>query len=699
MSIYQPPHLPTEQPNIPPEIVDRPRFRADIEGLRAIAILLVLAYHAKVPGFEGGYIGVDIFFVLSGYLITWLLINEAQKTGTINLTRFYARRARRLLPALLVVLVAIVGISTFIYAPFEQLSFARTALATASYLSNAYFAYTAVDYLGAASETNPLLHTWTLSLEEQFYLVWPIFVMLASGVLHWRKPVSQNSAHLPTQKALSRRRIVSWMIGVTILSFLLSLHLTQTKQAWAFFLAPSRTWELSLGALGILIPIQTSKNREFIGWIGLGGIIASNLLFNATIPFPGFAALIPAISTLLVLRTCASRSQSWLAHCLGWKVFKNIGRVSYSWYLWHWPVLVFALAIWPDLSLLVRVGLVALGWVIAEISYHCLEKPIRHNSFLAQKSARSITVGILITVFSVFLSVGWIQKATAQAYSPAQIQYTRAKNDVPIIYQNGCHADFQSEAPKIDGCTVPDTADNQPTERPSVILVGDSHAAQWYAPFSQLAEANGWALTSMTKNACPYADVLKFEPALGREYSECSKWRQKTLEYIEASQPDMVVVAYWTKQPFSREEWIGGTERIMEKLSAASKHVIALKDTPSIEVDAPVCLARKSSWLFAKFSNTPCEMSKQIAKDGSAEQMAYEAFLLATEKYSNVSVIDMNDYVCDRNTCNLQQDDLILYRDSHHLTETFALTLAQPLYEQITKAIQASIPEAEAVRL
>lgn len=208
--------------------ITKPYFRADIEGLRAVAVLLVVAYHAGLPGISGGYIGVDVFFVLSGYLITWLIAYEATSTGTINLVNFYARRARRLLPALAAVLLVTIPLGAIVYAPFEQRPLANTAVATASYLSNVHFARAAMNYLGADTDLNPLLHTWSLSVEEQFYLVWPLLVMWSLGLLGWSK------------RGLSTTRLLWYMAITTVISLGWSIYLTHTRQPWAFFLSPAR---------------------------------------------------------------------------------------------------------------------------------------------------------------------------------------------------------------------------------------------------------------------------------------------------------------------------------------------------------------------------------------------------------------------------------------------------------------------------
>ena len=332
----------------------RPPFRADIEGLRAVAILLVVAYHAGTPGFSGGYVGVDVFFVLSGYLISWLLVQEIERTGTVSLLSFYGRRARRLLPGLAVVLVVTMAASALIYAPYEHRFLANTAAATAGYFSNLYFARAAIDYHGPAAVINPFLHTWSLSVEEQFYLVWPWLVLFGSGVL-WKRQ----------DHRAGKFRLLLWMMIAAAASFALSLYLTSVRPTAAFFLSPTRAWEFAFGAIGFLLPVNVAsaklpvKMRDsylslinhrvgFAGWVGLAGIILAGIMFDSTTPFPGVAALLPTVSTVLVLRAAKG---SLISRFLSIRPLTEIGRLSYSWYLWHWPVLLLADALSGPFSL------------------------------------------------------------------------------------------------------------------------------------------------------------------------------------------------------------------------------------------------------------------------------------------------------------------------------------------------------------
>jgi peptidoglycan/LPS O-acetylase OafA/YrhL len=303
-------------------------FRPDIEGLRAIAILLIVGYHADIPGFSGGYVGVDVFFVLSGFLITGLIVREIEKTGTLDLLGFYARRARRLLPALMLTLLVITILGVVIYAPGEQIEFSKTAIATAAYGSNLFFAITGSDYFRAERTRNPLLHTWSLSVEEQFYLVWPLFIMFVLNVLPWK-----------IYAKASRRQLLWWMAAVAGLSFALSLYLTGLQQSWAYFLSPTRAWEFALGAIVVLLsqkplsfvtlagqgttngcmrflPSIVEKSSYWSGWVGLIGICISSILFSKTTVFPGTAALLPAFSTALVLFTSSGCTEGSMVRIL-----------------------------------------------------------------------------------------------------------------------------------------------------------------------------------------------------------------------------------------------------------------------------------------------------------------------------------------------------------------------------------------------
>ena len=595
---------PADRPAPPAErLVPRPRFRADIEGLRAVAVLLVVLYHAGVPGFGGGYVGVDVFFVLSGALITWLLVHEAGETGTVDLRRFYARRARRLLPAVAVVLVATVAAGAVVLAPLEQEGVARSALATAAYLSNVLFARRATDYLGAAAEGDPLLHTWSLSVEEQFYLAWPLFVLLALGALGRAggRPLRQ------AQGKLSRRRLVGWMGTVAALSFAACVVVTQARQPWAFSLSPFRAWEFAAGALGVLlagggaagrrlIPGRPGTAESVLGWVGLAALAAASVLYGAETPFPGAAALVPVLATVAVLHAGTARTETALARALAWRPLQEVGRLSYSWYLWHWPVLVYADALgWAD-ALPARLALLAVSLGLAEASYRLVEDPVRHHPALACRAGRSLALAAALTAGGVALSLGWERAAQTWAASPGQARFSEARADVPALYASGCVADVYDTAP-------PDCVFGEADADTTVVLFGDSHAAQWFPALARLAAERGWRLVPLVKTSCPAVDVETVNPRLGRVYGECPAWRRAAYAEMARLRPALVVASsssvyflpsYPDRTPVAAWDaaWGAGAGRAFRRLADVADRVVYLEDSPRPGFDVPACLAR-----------------------------------------------------------------------------------------------------------
>lgn len=613
------------------------------------------------------------FFFISGYLIAWLLISEVETTGTIDLVRFYARRAKRLLPALALMLAVTAAVSTVLYAPFEQRDLAKTALSTATYRSNIYFSQAAVDYLGADIKSNPLLHTWSLSVEEQFYFVWPLFVMLACGVLFKKK------------KVLSYRRILFWLISISAGSFAVSLYLTDVRQSSAFFLSHARAWEFSVGAIALLVPLQKTfdnkRSREIFGGLGLAGILVTAACFSETTRFPGMAALLPALSTVLVLRACSFDDGTRIARVLNLRVFQKIGKFSCSWYLWHWPILVFASTLSNQVPLAVRIGLLLLSFLPAIASYRWVENPVRRSAFLGKKPVFSIAITFLFAISGTLFSSQWTAAAVEWSQQPEQALYTVVRDDNASVYGTDCHTGLFSESPNIEDCTIAGASDGL-----NVVLLGDSHAAQWYDVIAQIAREKEWRFTSMTKAACSYVDVLTYRPEIGT-YKSCVNWRSQAIAYIQQSKPDLVIVSASTQSkvyPFSRNDWLEGTARTIAALSQASDKVIILRDTPDPGFDVPTCLAR-NQW---RKDYTVLQSTCEPIGNPVPGQIAYEAQKEVASRYNNVSVVDMTPYICRENACDLQRGDMVLYRDDNHLTVSFTLTLKQVLDRQINGGVR-----------
>lgn len=625
------------------------RFRPDLEGLRAVAVILVLLFHAEVPGLAGGFVGVDVFFVLSGYLITALLLREIQGTGTIALAAFYARRLRRLLPAAAVALYVTVAASAILLPPLRVPGVAADGVAAALYASNLRFAFQATDYLQSAADPSPLLHFWSLGVEEQFYVLWPA-LLLAVG----RRPGLE-------------RRIATLAAAVGAASFLLSLRLTDASAPWAFFSLPTRAWELAIGALlavgearfGALPALGAST----FGWLGLGMVIASAFALDTGTPFPGTAALLPTVGAALVIAAGVRLPVAAPGRLLGSRPLRYLGRISYSLYLWHWPLIVLpAAALGSALGLPTRLGLALATIPIAAASQRWIEEPFRHGWLVGTAPRRVLAFAALATVFLATSSL-----AAAQLSSVRE-----ADRDTPRIYADGCHLDFPST-------TSGPCAYGNPASPTTVVLFGDSHAAQWFPALERLADDRDWRLVSLTKSACPSADVTVYLQSLKRPYAECDAWRESALGRIDQIDAALVVVANSRGHLLLDGDaivgaadyeavWSDALARTLERLGRDDGAVTVIGDTPRSRLDVPVCLSRHADDPLA------CATARAEALDaahlGAERDVALEL---------GIPFVDPTLWVCPSDPCPVVIGTDAVYRDEHHLTAAYARHLATRL--------------------
>lgn len=661
----------------------RPRYRSDIEGLRAIAVLIVVAFHARVPGFDGGFVGVDVFFVLSGYLITWILVDEAEQTGGVDLRRFYARRARRLLPALAVVLTASLGVAALLYAPFEQRMLARTWAATALYVSNIDFAHRSLDYHGASAETNPLLHTWSLSVEEQFYLVWPWLVLAAMGLLSRRRGGSLFPLRSP----------IAPIAAATAISFGFSIWLTETREVWAFYLPLSRAWEFGAGALAVLLPLRrwrpgvlsrlspgiATGAASLFALLGLG---VSTVMYDIETPFPGIAAVIPVVSSVVLLRAGAATSSEGSAsigRMLSIRPLQTLGKLSYSWYLWHWPALVFAAALFDHLPLLGRLAAAAVALMLAHLSYTYVEDPLRHSRTLTQAPSRSFAMAVGVAVGIVVLAGAWWSASNAWSSYGVQAQISRVASEKPRIYVDGCDRFGRAD---IVECVYGDSAAEK-----TVVLVGDSHAGQYFPAVYAAAGQAGWRLVVLTLSACPFVEVpALYNRTLGRSYLECPAWRQAALAVIERLSPDLVIVGTASGYEISPELWEAGTRAMLPKLTRRSDRVVLLLDPPYLGIDMPACLAR-TAWRW-----DPLDPDCTLRGTGEAASLV-AAQRRATSAVTEVELLDVWGTVCRDGSCLDTSDGMILYRDGSHLSTQFVRSFTQIFSRLLHPGRSESSPE------
>ncbi|WP_253259619.1 acyltransferase family protein [Subtercola boreus] len=660
-------------------------FRLDIQGLRALAVGSVVLYHASVPFVTGGYVGVDIFFVISGFLITSHLLRSLQSNGRIGFADFYARRARRILPASFVVLILTVIGSLIWLPPLQLKSMLQGAIATALYVPNYYFAAIGTSYL---SETTPSLfqHYWSLGVEEQFYLFWPALLALAFFV--FRK---------------SRRGILAVLIATVVISFGLCLLLTTIDQPWAFFSLPTRAWELGVG--GLVAYLVASDARVFrwrgmgiVAWVGLAGLVAICLTFTSGTPFPSFYAAFPVVATALVIAGGVADAPWGPARALSIRPLVFIGTISYSLYLVHWPILLLSqaavgqrspLPLWA--TVLLAVVCVPVAWAL----YRFVENPFRQHRFLAGARARRtllltgatslVVVGLCAASIQVVQRVPLSSDQAAAAYTPTidpagtgfvpsnlTPALSKASDDNPEIYDDGCHLDFDSTDSA--GCPFGQTS------APSVVLFGDSHAAQWFPPLRKLADDGEIMLDSNTKSSCSsiiVTSLLNNEP-----YPECTAWRTGVIDRLNASPPAVIILANYARdidvangtEDFSTY-WGEGLRATIEALPKQSK-IIVVGETATMGITPAICLS-------AHLTDADyCGRSPAAAIDTPT----FDAERAVTEG-AGASFLDMNPYLCNNTLCPPIIGDTLVYRDDHHLTVTFTSGLSDVLLREIRTAL------------
>lgn len=653
-------------------------YRGDVEGLRAVAILLVVACHAKVTALAGGFVGVDVFYVLSGYLITGLLVQEIHTTGTLRFANFYGRRMRRLMPAMLLMLLVVCVLGRLLLAADGQAEQALAATGAAVWLSNFHFAFANMDYFAPGAETNLFLHTWSLGVEEQFYLVWPLLAVLAMGT--WAG----------ARKKPTLARLKYAFGAVFILSLALSLYWTWHSPRLAFYMMPSRAWQFAAGALVFLVvgtPNFRTDARQpgprwsvTAGWAGLGLILASSLLINGAMPYPGYWALLPTLGTALAL-TAVGDARHWYQanRWLATRPLQAIGRVSYSWYLWHWPVLLLGAQLIDTRSGWNRLLLVVLSLLIASLSYRFFETPIRHYRNLLAKPRMAVFVGLAIMVLAGSFALRWHNAAQARMKQPAQLHFAAAHFDAPVIYGMGCDDWYHSA--RVEVCAF---GDSHATH--TAVAVGDSVALQWFPAYARLFDKPGWRLLVITKSSCPMVDIPIFYPRIGREYTECAAWRHAALRKISALKPDIVIMGSTFTYDYTQAQWIDGTRRVLNELAPAAGRIYVMRSSPTLPFDGPACVAPRS-WLYNDLKGRTLCTAPARTRHSDA---VFAWLSAAASGLRNVQLIDMTSAICPQDTCRAETGGTIVFRDDQHMTATFAASLAPELARAMSLHLPAT---------
>ena len=641
------------------------RFRPDVEGLRAVAIAAVVLYHAELTTFAGGFVGVDVFFVVSGFLITSLLLRDREEHGRIRLAPFWARRIRRLLPASVLVLVATSVLARFVMSALSYVRGLADVPWAGLYISNVLFAQEALDYLGPG-QPSFVLHYWSLAVEEQFYVVWPVLLLLAGRG--------------------GRRAIVATVAAVAVASFAANVVLTDVRQPWAFFLLPARAWELALGALvamaGPLLARLARGVREAMAWIGLGAIAYAVFAFDHTTLFPGVAATVPVAGTALVIASgAATQHVTTAARLLSLRPAVLLGRWSYSLYLWHWPLLVMAAGDGTSIAPRpVRLGAVAASIGLAALTHRYVEVPLRSSPWLSLAPRRCAALAVALTAVAVL--AGTLPGApvmhsgrpsegdrTDWVASDLRPSLRGASRDLPALYDLGCHDEKVATLPT--ACAFGDRDSDR-----TVVLFGDSHAAQWFPALEAAAIDEGWRLVTFTKSACPSVDIAVVNADLGRTYTECATWRAAVHEEIQQEQPELVVLS--NSRGYRREgggdlqdAWGAGLRDTIERLAVDA---VVLGDTPRPGYDVPVCLSAHVDDV------RPCEFS--VAEGVDDEHETVEA---SVADATGARFVRTAGWICHDARCPVIDGDVLLWRDRHHITATFAATLTERVADEVLR--------------
>ena len=705
------------------------RRRLDIQGLRAVAVLLVVAFHAQLP-LPGGFVGVDVFFVISGFVITSMLMREWAASGRLRLGHFYFRRFLRLTPALALTVTVVAAVSMLVQNPFgAQQTTARTGIGAMLLSANYVIGHATGDYFADDAVTNPLLNTWSLSVEEQFYLVFPALLLLG-WVLARRQGRALRAPLLivATIAAGSFALSLAWSFGSGLLPGVTAYF--GGPESFAFYSSITRAWEFAAGALLALslarLPALTSAARLAVGALGAVAVAAAALLIQDSDPFPGTAALLPVLGTTLLL-LAGAHGTTGISRLLAARPLVAIGDLSYSWYLWHWPVIVFAALLFPHRPL-VLVTAAAASFVPAALSYRFVEQPLRRARPRSRPRAAGLvvtTIAVPVTTCAVLLvgaQIGWGLAPPAEpAATPAAV--TSDGNGGPAVeppaetppadpgsvedgeVAGGEGGSLRSQHAAVKaGCVNIDLDPDRcrfgpPNASGTILLAGDSQAYALADGVIEAATRLGYDTVVTSHTGCPF---LARESSGVHNYP-CAAWQQSIVDYAVAESPVAVVIANrsagyvhpeWDWRTAERDDggratsvaeaadlWRAGLEPVARQLSDAGVPVLIVAAVPEMHG-----YTDRTSLLSEAFGSQSFEVPRAEAEADRRPALDVEESLAA--KYDGVSVFDPIPSLCEADTCSADRDGAPLYQDETHLSVAGSLLLA----ERLSAAISSLAP-------
>ena len=664
--------------------------RPDIEGLRAVAALLVAVYHIWLGRVSGG---VDVFFVVSGFLITLTLLRQIETTGRVMFLAFWGRLAKRLLPMSMFVLLLVALASVLWFPrPLWDESIQQT-LASILYLQNWQLAFDAVDYLAQGQSASPVQHYWALAVQGQFYLLWPLMAAVAlNASRHSGVAFKRNFAYLVT--------------GIFVCSLALSIYGTRDNQTFTYFNTVARLWEFCLGAAVAIAPsVQLRRGvKVALTWIALSGIVACGLVFQVSRVFPGYAALWPTSCALLLMWVGATESRWGADRLLSAKPLVALGGISYALYLWHWPVLIFYRWFTAHDAIGLGEGLAVLGLSIAlaALSTKFIGKVIDgfNLEFTRRRRLASFVAAALAPVLVVTIAWGgyYLDRKRfdarpipiehpdypgAAALEPG-FQYRgqprpplypgmfAVQESVAAIYQDGC----KKPVPQWQrvNCIYGDRSAAR-----TLAIVGGSHAAQWLPALEPIAVERGWKIVVYSKSNCLFLDAATTDHPDEKLVPDkwCQRWNEETLQILHEDRPEVVFTTA-TRGSGTQEHVPEGYLRRWRELEEAGIHVVAIRDTPWIKFWVPECLEMKGH------DTQECHRltGEMLAEDSPLSRLPI--------KPGNVHFLDLSEYFCGPERCPPVIGNIIVYRDDSHITAAYARTLSPILAQRLTTGLPRS---------
>lgn len=681
--------------------------RKDIQGLRAIAVGVVLLYHAGMPWLPGGFVGVDVFFVISGYLITGGVVKELRRNGTISLRGFYSRRVARILPAAALAIVSTLALTLALLPETRWRQIGYDGFASAFSYVNWIFASNSVNYLAQEQAESPFQHFWSLAVEEQFYMVWPLLLI----VVGWLS--------LKLNFKLQKGMLVALAL-VAVPSFIWSVFLTETNPGAAYFVTTTRGWELAAGCALAIMAGRGSKQvpasvAAAIGWAGLAAIFLAVVTFTSATPFPSYTAALPVLGAVAVIWSGAHAGRVGPALLLNLKPMVSLGNISYSVYLWHWPLLVIAAGVWGKLDVGTGLAVVALSIIPAWLSYVAVENPMQNYLKESQGYGPAGGTGVMLVsaagtvALLLSLLVPPVPPASTVQFVPTPIAGAEAKpvgaetimdpaaareitasfpnltpapvqaaNDLPTVNKNGCMQDIESsEARRCDFGKADGTK--------TIAVVGDSHAAMLLPGFEQVAIDKGWKIISYTKGACPWVEAtVNYN---NKPFTQCDQWVANVTAALASVRPDVIIAGmshYRTNSGTvdnaerSNAELVNGMRSIWAPFLSGGVKIVSVRDTPQPGVVIPDCVAKN----LDELGN--CAVKKaEVVHPQPAE-------VTAAQGVKGASVLDLTDSFCFGDTCPAAIGGVLVYRDSNHLTATYARSLHGQMAAALTPVVESA---------